>query len=98
VRTIGVIACQVSYSIFRAETVVATWKDMLIRSESIYKSLPSETKPAYFQLVHHPIQASSIVQELYYTVGMWETLAMEVVDVNLTERRQEQPLRVTSEA
>ncbi|KAH7316383.1 hypothetical protein B0J17DRAFT_697231 [Rhizoctonia solani] len=52
-----------------AENIVATWKDMLSRSEAIYKGLPSGTKPAYFQLVHHPIQASSIVQELYYTVG-----------------------------
>ncbi|CAE6427189.1 unnamed protein product [Rhizoctonia solani] len=52
-----------------AENIVATWKDMLSRSEAIYKALPTGTKPAYFQLVHHPIQASSIVQELYYTVG-----------------------------
>ncbi|KAG8695823.1 hypothetical protein FRC11_001188, partial [Ceratobasidium sp. 423] len=52
-----------------AENIIATWEDMLTRSEAIYKSLPSGTKPAYFQLVHHPIQASSIVQELYYTVG-----------------------------
>ncbi|CAE6416313.1 unnamed protein product [Rhizoctonia solani] len=52
-----------------AENVVAAWSDMLSRSEAIYKSLPSGTKPAYFQLVHHPIQASSIVQQLYYTVG-----------------------------
>ena len=42
---------------------------MVTRSQAIYKSLPSGTQPAYFQLVHHPIQASSIVQNLYYTAG-----------------------------
>ncbi|KAG9094994.1 hypothetical protein FS749_011331 [Ceratobasidium sp. UAMH 11750] len=52
-----------------AENIVATWNDMVSRSQAIYKSLPSGTQPAYFQLVHHPIQASSIVQNLYYTVG-----------------------------
>ncbi|QRV78071.1 glycoside hydrolase family 115 protein [Ceratobasidium sp. AG-Ba] len=52
-----------------AESIVATWDDMVSRSQAIYKSLPSGTQPAYFQLVHHPIQASSIVQNLYYTVG-----------------------------
>ncbi|KAG8788167.1 hypothetical protein FRC12_014862 [Ceratobasidium sp. 428] len=52
-----------------AENIVATWTDMVSRSQAIYKSLPSGTQPAYFQLVHHPIQASSIVQNLYYTVG-----------------------------
>ncbi|KAG9079371.1 hypothetical protein FS749_008573, partial [Ceratobasidium sp. UAMH 11750] len=52
-----------------AENIVAAWGDMLARSQAIYDSLPSGTKPAYFQLVHHPIQASSIVQNLYYTVG-----------------------------
>ncbi|QRW07035.1 glycoside hydrolase family 115 protein [Ceratobasidium sp. AG-Ba] len=52
-----------------AETIVAAWKDMVTRSQAIYDSLPAETKPAYFQLVHHPIQASSVVQNLYYAVG-----------------------------
>ncbi|KAG9082956.1 hypothetical protein FRC07_014053, partial [Ceratobasidium sp. 392] len=52
-----------------AENIVATWNDMVSRSQAIYKSLPSGTQPAYFELVHHPIQASSIVQNLYYTVG-----------------------------
>ncbi|CAE6342753.1 unnamed protein product [Rhizoctonia solani] len=52
-----------------AENIVATWSDMVSRSQAIYKSLPVNTQPAYFQLVHHPIQASSVVQSLYYTVG-----------------------------
>ncbi|CAE6342716.1 unnamed protein product [Rhizoctonia solani] len=52
-----------------AETIVTAWNDMVIRSQAIYDSLPAETKPAYFQLVHHPIQASSVVQNLYYAVG-----------------------------
>ncbi|KAG9118302.1 hypothetical protein FRC07_007251, partial [Ceratobasidium sp. 392] len=51
-----------------AENIVAAWSDMVARSQSIYDSLPTDTKPAYFQLVHHPIKASSIVQNLYYTV------------------------------
>ncbi|CAE6433693.1 unnamed protein product, partial [Rhizoctonia solani] len=52
-----------------AENIAAAWSDMLARSKAIYDTLPAGTKPAYFQLVHHPIQASSIVQKLYYTVG-----------------------------
>ncbi|KAG8724792.1 hypothetical protein FRC09_014214 [Ceratobasidium sp. 395] len=52
-----------------AENIVAAWNDMVSRSQAIYNSLPADTKPAYFQLVHHPIQASSVVQNLYYAVG-----------------------------
>jgi hypothetical protein len=49
-------------------------------------------------MVHHPIQALFIMKELYYTVGMWEKIAMEGVDPNLTGRRQVQNLRVAGEA
>ncbi|KAF8601248.1 hypothetical protein BDV93DRAFT_538575 [Ceratobasidium sp. AG-I] len=52
-----------------AENIVAAWKDMVTRSEAIYKSLPAKTQPSYFQLVHHPIKASLIVQSLYYVTG-----------------------------
>ncbi|KAF8751462.1 hypothetical protein RHS01_08171 [Rhizoctonia solani] len=39
------------------------------RASKYYNLFLGQLSRTYFQLVHHPIQASSIVQELYYTVG-----------------------------
>ena len=39
-------------------------------STQLYNALPSETKGAFFQLVHHPIQATLTLQNMYYTAGL----------------------------
>ena len=42
-----------------AETFVVEWNSLQAASTKIYNSLSQSYKPAYFQLVHHPIIASA---------------------------------------
>ena len=39
-------------------------------SARIYKQLPSETKPAFFELVHHPAQASLTLAQMWIAAGI----------------------------
>lgn len=52
-----------------AETVVAEYNELAVRAQRIYDSLPAEYKDAFYQLVLHPVQACSNLNELYVTVG-----------------------------
>ena len=39
-------------------------------SARIYQNLPAAAKPAFFQLVHHPVQASLILQNMWISAGI----------------------------
>jgi len=52
-----------------AETVVAEYNELAARAQRISDSLPAEFKDAFYQLVLHPVQACSNLNELYVTVG-----------------------------
>ena len=54
----------------RAENVLAMLQATSDASTKLYNSLPSETKGAFFQLVHHPIQATLTIQNMYYAAGL----------------------------
>lgn len=49
----------------RADRILADWTTTYQASLKIYDSLPPATKPAFFQLVHHPVQASYQLQNMY---------------------------------
>jgi Glycosyl hydrolase family 115/Gylcosyl hydrolase family 115 C-terminal domain len=53
-----------------AERVVASWQDLETRAEKLESSLPVQARPAFFQLVSHPIHACRIVNELLVTAGL----------------------------
>ena len=48
----------------RADNVLAEWAKLEVASTNIYNSLSSATKPAFFQLVHHPVIASNNLAKL----------------------------------
>jgi hypothetical protein len=48
-----------------ADRVEADWRSLLEEAERIQKLLPEDERDAYFELVLHPIKASTIVNELY---------------------------------
>jgi hypothetical protein len=52
-----------------AEKVLDDWQAITRQAEQIYGSLPESERDAFFQLVLYPIKASSLVAELYITVG-----------------------------
>ncbi|KAG6826018.1 hypothetical protein H0H92_001436 [Tricholoma furcatifolium] len=52
-----------------AESVVADWANLQAASTEIYNSLSSSYKPAFFQLIQHPVLASANVANLLVTVG-----------------------------
>ncbi|KAI0691797.1 hypothetical protein BC835DRAFT_1278866 [Cytidiella melzeri] len=52
-----------------AETVLANWQATSDLSTSLYNSLSSDKKAAFFELVHHPVQASFTVQNMWIASG-----------------------------
>ncbi|TFK71208.1 hypothetical protein BDN72DRAFT_870059 [Pluteus cervinus] len=52
-----------------AENVLAAWDTLEKASTAIYNKLPSGTKPAFFQLVHHPVLASANVGRMLISAG-----------------------------
>ncbi|KAL0059258.1 hypothetical protein AAF712_014008 [Marasmius tenuissimus] len=53
-----------------AENVLAAWDKLLEASTAMYNKLPADTQPAFFQLVHHPVKASSNLGKIYIYAGL----------------------------
>ena len=53
----------VSYN--EAQRTQDEWHALSALSTKIYRQIPNNAKPAYFQLVHHPIEASRVVHDLH---------------------------------
>ena len=60
-----------------AERVVEEYRDLRTRAEAVAARLPADAQDAFFELVLHPILASSIVQELYVTAGLNQLYAAQ---------------------
>lgn len=54
----------------RADNVLAMIQNLSTSSTRIYNSLPSATKPAFFELVHHPVQASLTLAKMWIAAGI----------------------------
>lgn len=52
-----------------AETIVYDYNELYVKAKSIYNSLPDEYKDSFYQLVLHPVEACSNLNELYVTVA-----------------------------
>jgi len=52
-----------------ADRIVRDYRALLSRAEAVEKALPSESRPAFFELVRHPIEASAILNQLYVSVA-----------------------------
>ncbi|MBN2426579.1 MAG: glycosyl hydrolase 115 family protein [Calditrichaceae bacterium] len=52
-----------------AEKVVEDYNDLYVRAKNIYNSLSIEYRDAFYQLVLHPVEACSNLNEMYVTVG-----------------------------
>jgi hypothetical protein len=52
-----------------AETVLADFKTITTKAETIYRDLPEYAKDAFYQLVLFPTKASANLTELYVTTG-----------------------------
>lgn len=52
-----------------AEKVNNKWKTLAEQAETIYQSLDTSKKDAYFQLVLYPVKAAYTVNDLYYRVA-----------------------------
>ncbi|KDR78329.1 hypothetical protein GALMADRAFT_138431 [Galerina marginata CBS 339.88] len=53
-----------------ADNVLAGWTALQAASTSLYNSLSSAMQPAFFQLVHHPVIASTNVANMIISAGM----------------------------
>jgi len=50
---------------FRAERVLGEWDSLVDRSGKVYESLPTETKPAFFELVYMLCAMQANLNRLY---------------------------------
>ena len=48
---------------------MASWKTIFDISKGIYDGLKAAYKPAFFELVHHPVAASYNLAQLYIAAG-----------------------------
>ncbi|KAF7966554.1 hypothetical protein HWV62_37875 [Athelia sp. TMB] len=53
-----------------AETVLANWAALSDASTRIYDKLPASAQPAFFELVHHPVLASSTLGNMWIAQGL----------------------------
>ncbi|KAF9262013.1 hypothetical protein L218DRAFT_904506 [Marasmius fiardii PR-910] len=53
-----------------AENVIDAWDKLVDASTAMYNKLSSDTQPSFFQLVHHPVLASSNLGKMYIFAGM----------------------------
>jgi hypothetical protein len=60
----------------RAEAVLASWTKLQQASTTIYNSLSADMKPAFFQLVHHPVMASATLANIVSTPTALKFFAM----------------------
>lgn len=51
------------------EKVVNDYNELLLKAKNIYQKLPAIYRDAYYQLVLHPVEACSNLNELYYVVA-----------------------------
>ena len=54
----------------RADTVLAILRATSDSSNRLYRKVPSEMRPAFFQLVQHPVQATLTLQEMHVAAGL----------------------------
>jgi Glycosyl hydrolase family 115/Gylcosyl hydrolase family 115 C-terminal domain len=52
-----------------ANRVLAEWTELTKQAEAVGRQLPADKQDAFFELVVHPIKASSILTEMYVAVG-----------------------------
>lgn len=52
-----------------ADRIIEEYNNLLDRSKKIYDNLPESHKPAYYQLVHFPIEISANLNEMYVAAG-----------------------------
>ncbi|KAI0311862.1 hypothetical protein OF83DRAFT_1177164 [Amylostereum chailletii] len=53
-----------------ADNILADWAAVNETSSRIYESLPATTRPAFFQLVHHPVQAGFTLTKMWVAAGI----------------------------
>ncbi|KAI0830304.1 hypothetical protein BC628DRAFT_1357337 [Trametes gibbosa] len=53
-----------------SEAVLLALEDAADASARLYHSLPARTKPAFFQLVHHPVQATLTLANMWISAGI----------------------------
>ncbi len=50
--------------------MLSDWKNLSDLSTTIYNSLSSDKQAAYFQMVHHPVQASYTLTNMWISAGI----------------------------
>ena len=61
----------------RADTVLASLQAIGDTSTKLYNSLSEASKPSFFELVQHPVQASLTLQHMYIAAGINNLRALQ---------------------
>ena len=49
--------------------MLAAWTALTAASQRIYDALPAARKPAFFELVHHPVRAAATLGAMWIAAG-----------------------------
>lgn len=50
--------------------MLAEWQSLNQTATTLYNSMSAEKKPAFFQLVMHPVQASATINTMWISAGI----------------------------
>ena len=53
-----------------SERIIGLWRELRAKAQQLYEDLPQNARPAFFQLVLHPVEACAIVAELQRAAGL----------------------------
>ncbi len=53
-----------------SERIIGLWRELRSRAQRLHEDLPQNTRPAFYQLVLHPVEACAIVAELQRAAGL----------------------------
>ena len=60
-----------------AERILARWQALAERAKAIYARVPTEARPAFFQLVYHPVLSGALYYSVTIGIGMNYKFALE---------------------
>lgn len=60
-----------------AERVVRRWKALATRTKALYEQMPEAYKPAFYQIVHHPVGSGALLHSIQVGVGLNYRYAQE---------------------
>jgi hypothetical protein len=60
-----------------AERILARWRAVTEKAQTLYDAMPKDYRPAFYQLVYYPVKSGSVFYELQLSLGRNDLYALE---------------------